>query len=63
MKKIIVTGLTFIVVLNSFAQYEKDKDETKEKGFKKENLFTAGVLYWVLVLHLDTALIKLLMQA
>jgi hypothetical protein len=42
MKKIIVTGLTFILMLNVFAQYEKDKDETKGKGFKKENLFTGG---------------------
>ena len=33
MKKLVLTALNFAMSLAVFAQYEKDKDETKEKGF------------------------------
>ena len=42
MKKLVLTAMIFAMSLTLFAQYEKDKDETKEKGFKKENFFTGG---------------------
>lgn len=42
MKKLVLTAIIFAISLTVFAQYEKDKDETKEKGFKKENFFTGG---------------------
>ncbi len=42
MKKLVLTAIVFAMSLTIFAQYEKDKDETKEKGFKKENFFTGG---------------------
>jgi hypothetical protein len=44
MKKLVLTALIFTMSLTLFAQYEKDKDETKQKGFKKENFFTGGSL-------------------
>ncbi|WP_462252817.1 hypothetical protein [Ferruginibacter sp.] len=44
MKKLVLTAMIFAMSLTVFAQYEKDKDETKEKGFKKENFFTGGSL-------------------
>ena len=44
MKKLVLTALIFAMSLAVFAQYEKDKDETKQKGFKKENFFTGGSL-------------------
>jgi hypothetical protein len=44
MKKLVLTAMIFTVSLTLFAQYEKDKDETKQKGFKKENFFTGGSL-------------------
>ena len=44
MKKITITFLLASVALTSFAQDEKDETEYKERGFKKENLFTGGTL-------------------
>lgn len=42
MKSIYVLLLVSLVSLNAFAQDEKDEEEVKTKGFKKENLFTGG---------------------
>ena len=44
MKKIIVTGLVFLMVLSATAQDEKIERTDKENkgGFKKENLFVGG---------------------
>jgi hypothetical protein len=42
MKKIPLSILFVIISLAAAAQYEKEESNEKQKGFKKENLFTGG---------------------
>jgi len=44
MKKIIVSFLFALVTFSCFAQDEPEEKDNKDRGFKKENLFTGGTL-------------------